>query len=138
MKPVRCRQQAGIALVAALFLIVALAMLGIMALRIHTSQQQVTNLSLLGLRAQAAAHAGIEYGSNRAIRYGICASTTLNLTEAALSGFRVRVTCTASNNHVVNGGSHRIYDLDAFAWRGTYGTPDYVSRSVSRTVSSIP
>lgn len=144
MKPVTCKRQTGMALVAALFIIVVLAALGIMALRINTSQQQTANLSLLGLRAQAAAQAGIEFGSNRALRAGICntGGTTLNLNQAALNGFSVRVTCSPgnipSNSHVVNGIAYRIYDLDAFAWRGTYGTPDYVSRTASRTVSPIP
>jgi MSHA biogenesis protein MshP len=139
MKQLRGKQQAGMALVAALFLIVVLATLGIMALRINTSQQQIANVSLAGLSAQAAAQAGIEYGSNRALRANVCNATiTLSLTEAALNGFSVRVTCSRSANHVVNGVNYAIYDLDALAWRGTYGTSDYVSRSAKRTISGIP
>jgi MSHA biogenesis protein MshP len=131
--------QSGMALVAALFLMVVLAALGIAALRINTSQQHVDNLSLQGLRAQAAAQAGLQYAAYRSLSAAACnASTTLNLNQAALAGYSVRVSCTASAGHLVNGISYVIYDLDAFAWCGSYGTPDYVSRSASRTVSAIP
>ncbi len=137
MKRTQQQRQSGMALVAALFLIVVLATLGVMALRINTAQQRAANLNLLGLRAQAAVLAGIEYGSNRALRAGVCAPGA-NLGLPALSGFTVRVRCAASHNHLVNGVPYTIYELDAFAWRGVYGSPDYVSRSASRTVSAIP
>jgi MSHA biogenesis protein MshP len=140
MKRMIDKQQSGMALVAALFLIVVLAALGVMALNLNTSQQQNANLTLLGLRAQAAAQAGIEFGSNRALQLpAVCTATTqFAINQAALTGFTVIVNCVRSDNHVVNGTAYPIYNLSAFAWRGTYGSPDYASRRAIATVSRIP
>lgn len=119
--------QRGMALIAALFLIVVLAALGMFAIRIGGAQQQTVNLGLLGDRAVAAANSGIEYGANRAIVAGNCTNyPTFNLNQAALSGFTVKVSCVPAG-----GGK---FDMVAFASSGTYGSPDYVSRSVTRTV----
>jgi len=119
------RGQHGMALIAALFLIVVLAALGIFAVRIGGAQQQTVNLGLLGDRAVAAANAGIEYGANRALVQGICANATLNLNQAALTGFTVTVTCTPA------GGQ---FNLVSSASRGAYGSPDFVWRRATRTV----
>ncbi len=118
-------EQRGMALIAALFLIVVLAALGMFAVRIGGTQQQTINLGLLGDRALAAANSGLEYAAYRQFTTGCAtASATFNLNEAVLAGFRVQVTCTGSGPFV----------LDAFASRGAYGSPDYVSRRATRTV----
>jgi len=121
-----CRRgQRGMALIAALFLIVVLAALGIFAVRIGGAQQQTVNLGLLGDRAVAAANSGIEYGIYRQLNTG-CASAnaTINLNQAALVGFRVVVTCSGSGPYVIT----------ASASSGAYGSPDYVFRTVARMV----
>lgn len=119
--------QRGMALIAALFLIVVLAALGMFAVRIGNAQQQTVNLGLLGDRAVAAANSGMEYGIYRQLNTGcVSANATINLNQAALAGFRVVVTCTP-----VAGGK---FDIVASASSGTYGSPDYVFRSVTRTV----
>jgi MSHA biogenesis protein MshP len=123
-------QQSGIALVAALFLIVVVASLGAFAVRIGSSQQQTVNLALLGSRALAAANSGIEWAANQALGpTPSCASGDLNLTEGALNGFIVTVTCSATV-HNEGGAPITIYVIDSFARAGVYGTPDYVSRRV--------
>jgi MSHA biogenesis protein MshP len=127
----------GFALVAALFMIVVLAALGLFALRMSSTQQQSINLTIQGSRAQAAAYAGIEFGSNQTLKFGVCPNTTLNLNQGALAGFTVRVTCIPSN-HTVSTISYTVYELGATATIGTYGSPDYSSRRATRTVSLIP
>jgi MSHA biogenesis protein MshP len=135
------RQRGGV-LVAALFLIVVLAGLGIFAIRLGTGQQQSVNLALLGFRAQAAADSGVELGAYRALKAAGCApllplttTVTVTLTEASLSGFNVTVVCSHSN-HIVGTVTYDVYRLDAIARSGTYGTPAYVARTATRTVSA--
>jgi len=126
----------GFALVPALFLIVVLGALAVIAVRVGTAQQQAVTMSLEEARALAAAQAGIEWGAYQSIDAGACAaSTTLNLMEASLAGFTVTVTCTAST--FANGAATaHSYVLTATAVIGTYGQPGYVRRVVSGTFSS--
>ena len=103
----------GFALVPALFLIVVLGALAVIAVRVGTGQQQAVTMSLEEARALAAAQAGIEWGA----------------------GFTVTVTCTAST--FANGAATaNSYVLKATAVIGTYGQPGYVRRVVSGTYSS--
>ena len=126
----------GFSLVAALFLIVVVAALGAFAVRIGAGQQQTVNLALLSARALSAANSGIEFGANRALA-GSCAAATLNLTEAGLAGFTVTVTCSQAA-HTENNIGINVYRIGATAIAGTYGTPDYVSRYVYATFTSVP
>jgi MSHA biogenesis protein MshP len=122
-------QQSGMALVAAIFLIVVVAALGAFCVRVGMAQQQTVNLALLGSRALAAANSGVEWGAHRALQSATCTNGTLNLSEGALSGFAVAVTCSVTT-HTDAGSSISIYTIEAVARTGTYGTPDYVSRRV--------
>jgi len=127
--------EAGFSLVAAVFLIVVLAALGAFAVQVAMTQYQGANVELLEARAQAAAETGIEYGANLALQSSpTCAgSTPLGLTPAALTGFVVTVTCTATPHPLGT-----VYALTATATFGGYGTPDYVVRKVTRNVTTAP
>lgn len=127
----------GFSLVAALFLVVVVAALGVFAVRVGMAQQQTVNLALLGARALAAANSGIEYGAYRALTDSVCAPATLNMSEAGLNGFTVNVTCS-DTSHSESGGSVTVYRIEALATYGTYGQPDYVSRRVFATFASEP
>jgi MSHA biogenesis protein MshP len=122
----------GFALVPALFLLVVLGTLAIVAVRVGTGQQHAVTIDLLQTRALAAANAGIEWGAYRALNGSCAATTTLNLTEASLNGFSVVVTCadTAFTNGTATNNS---YVITATATYGTYGQPSYVRRVVSAT-----
>ena len=126
----------GFALVPALFLIVVLGALAVIAVRVGTGQQQAVTMRLEEARALAAAQAGIEWGAYQSLNAGACAaSTTLNLTEASLAGFTVTVTCIAST--FANGAATASsYVLKSTAVIGVYGQPGYVRRVVSGTYSS--
>ncbi len=123
----------GFALVPALFLIVVLAALGAAAIRIGNGEQQTVTMALQQVRALAAARAGIEWGAyNALVNHNCAASTTLNLSEAALAGFAVAVTCTATS-YTSNSVTRYAWVLVANASSGTYGQPGYVHRVVSST-----
>ncbi len=125
----------GFALIPALFLIVVLGALAVIAIRVGTGQQQAVTMSLEEARALAAAQAGMEWGAYESLNGNCAASTTLSLTEAALNGFTVVVTCTATT--FANGaGTSASYVLRSTATIGTYGQPGYVHRVMSGTYTS--
>lgn len=140
-------REAGFSLIAAVFLIVVLAALGAFAVRVAMSQYQSEDLHLLQARAQAAAEAGIEYGANLALQHvppTCLGGKTLPLSQGALKGFVVTVTCNATTHQIYSSTPpaglrpYTVYGLAARASYGTYGKPDYVARSVTRNVTNAP
>jgi MSHA biogenesis protein MshP len=140
-------RQAGFSLVAAVFLIVVLAALGAFVVQIAMTQYQGADLEVLGARAQAAAEAGIGYGATRALTTPpTCRNPyrPLNLTQGALAGFVVTVTCNATSPHQIYSGTpptpqnYVVYALTATASYGAYGRPDYVARRATRNVTPAP
>jgi MSHA biogenesis protein MshP len=132
-------------LIPALFLIVVLGALAVVAVRVGTGQQQAVIMSLMEARALAAAQAGIEWGAYQSVGLtpagmtpqpgGCAAITALNLTEASLNQFTVVVTCSVTQ--FANGaGIGYSYVLKSTASIGTYGQPGYVRRVVSATYTS--
>lgn len=145
-----CRsRQGGFSLVMVIFLIVVLAGLAAFAVQIAMTQYAAANVELLEARAQAAADAGIEWGANLTLQTPpvICAaapvSRTFTLTQAALKGFVVTVACTPTQHQIYSTSlgalqTYTVFTLTSTASSGTYGTPDYVARSVSRNVTLAP
>jgi MSHA biogenesis protein MshP len=137
------RQQSGFALIPALFLIVVLGALAVVAIRVGTGQQQTVTMSLQQARALSAAQTGIEWGAYKALGGGCVASatcscvasTTLTLTEAALNGFSVIVTCAAVT-FSTGAATNTSYVLNSAATSGLYGQPGYVRRVVSGTYTN--
>ena len=128
------KAQNGFSLVPALFLLVVLAALGIVAVRLSAVQQQTVVLAMQSARAYAAARSGVDWSAYQALVNGSCASSTLSLTEAGLDGFSVDTTCS-STTHVEGPNTVTVFVIDAFAWSGNYGMPDYVSRRIRSTVT---
>jgi MSHA biogenesis protein MshP len=127
------RQQSGFALVPALFLIVVLGALAVVAVRVGTGQQQTVTMSLLQARALSAAQTGIEWGAYQGLKAHSCvASTTLTLTGPALAGFSVIVTCAAAT-FSTGAATNTSFVLNSAATSGLYGQPGYVRRVVSGT-----
>lgn len=130
----RQRRQLGFSLVPALFLLVVLAILGSVAVRLTGVQQQTTVLSMQSARAYAAAKTGVEWSAYQALNIGNCGNSTLSLTEGGLVGFTVDVNCS-STSHTEGASTTNVFVLDAFAYSGSYGSPDYVSRRIRATVT---
>lgn len=127
-------KQRGFSLVPALFLLVVLAALGAVAVRLSAVEHQTFVLALQSSRAYAAAQAGIEWSSYQALINGSCGNSSVALTEGGLSGFTVDTTCS-STTHSEGAVTTSVYVLEAFAYSGVYGAPDYVSRRVRATVT---
>ncbi len=126
--------QNGFSLVPALFLLVVLAALGVVAVRLAGVQQQTVVLAMQSGRAYAAARSGIDWAAYQALNNASCNTATINLTEGGLAGFTVETDCS-STTHAEGPNTINVYVIDAFAWSGSYGNPDYVSRRVRSTVT---
>lgn len=137
MRRVTRHRQRGVSLVAALFLLVVLALLGAFIVRISVIQHHTVSLALLGAQAHAAALTGIEWAAHEALQGGLCAATTLNLSEGALNGFTVNVSCQRTT-HQEGGANYDVFVFESFASAGSYGTPDYVSRTIRTSVTDAP
>jgi Tfp pilus assembly protein PilX len=125
-------------LIVALFLIVVLALLAAFAVSIGNSQRQQTNLQLTADRALQAAHAGTEWAATRALVNNSCvASSTLNLTQAALTGYTVTVTCDAKP-HAEGAVNYNVYDITAFAQYGSFGAAGYASKTLMARFTNAP
>ena len=126
--------QRGFSLVAAIFLIVVLAGLAMVAVRISILQGQGVTEGLRAAQAFQAARSGIEWAAYSALNGGVCAPATLNLTEGGTLGFTVTVACSVST-HTEGTSTVHVWVFDVRAEAGTYGGPDYVSRRLQSKVT---
>ncbi|HXF46848.1 MAG TPA: hypothetical protein VNK91_12100 [Burkholderiaceae bacterium] len=132
---IRRRAAAGMALVAVIFLIVALAGLGAAIASLSGVQHDTEGKSVLAAKAYWGARSGLEWGIQRAIAAGSCASSSaFTLSDPALNGVSVTVTCEP----YLFGVGSTVYRLSSRATIGTLGTPGYAERQLSASVSNIP
>ena len=54
------------------------------------------------------------------------------------TGFTITVTCSVQTTHNIGGTLYKTWVLTSTARRGIYGTPDFVSRNATRTVTNAP
>lgn len=129
-------RQHGFTLVSALFLIVVLAALGIAIAEFSAVQRQTVNLSLKQTQAYFAAKSGLEYAFSYATSNPTagCTSATLTPGSNQLTGMTISVACGSSSTHTENGSTFYVYTYTSVASYGTYGQPDYVSRTLTATV----
>jgi MSHA biogenesis protein MshP len=134
------RQERGFALVAAIFIVVVLAILGIMMVTIGGMERATASAAVQGARAYHAARAGIEWGAfmaTGALPSSCVASTTFTLPAPGLSGFSVTVQCT-STPHREGGTTYDIFVISSTATSGAFGDADHVSRTLQTTVTNAP
>jgi MSHA biogenesis protein MshP len=107
--------------VAAIFLLVVLAALGIVATRIGNGQQTIADLRILQSRASRAADAGREWGLARVMTSGCpLANPTLIALSQDLAGFTISVDCQTP--------AAGEYVITSKASSGVYGSPLFVQR----------
>jgi MSHA biogenesis protein MshP len=133
--------QKGFSLVTAIFLLVILSAVGGFMVTIGGTQRTTTVAAVQGARAFQAARSGIEWGVSRVITDAGCGMITANPnftpTVAGLAGFAVNVTCT-NTSHTEAGDSIQIYVLTSTATFASYGSPDFVRRRITATISPPP
>jgi MSHA biogenesis protein MshP len=134
----RMRTPRGFAIIAAIFLLVVLALLGVMIITLSTTQQVAGVQDLMGSRAYFAARAGLEWGSYRVLRVApasCVASTTLPALAGSAAGFTVQVQCTRYGPYDEAGTVSNVYQIVSTASRGTLGSLDYVERQLQILVT---
>ena len=142
--PVRGKHERGFALVAAIFIVVVLAMLGIMMVTIGGMERATASAAVQGARAFYAARSGVEWGTfgalnNTAPTCGAAASTpttnTFNLAVTGLNGFTVSVVCSYTT-HRERSDTYNVYVITSIATSGSFGDADYVSRTLQVSVTN--
>ena len=129
--------QTGFTLITALFLIIVVALLSLYMVNFRTIQQSTVVFGLQGARAMQAVQAGLEWGIYDSITNGNCAASAFTATGAALNAFTINTSCALST-HLEGVTPINTYRLTSTAQTGTYGTLDYVYRSMQATVSIQP
>jgi MSHA biogenesis protein MshP len=133
--------QAGFGIVAAIFVLVLLASAGAAMLSLTSVQRSTTSIGLLGMRALFAAHAGLEWSLHEIGAAKSCSpisptpppdGKTLVLSEGALQGFAVFITCQEEQHS--DGADYRIHNVVAIAEYGLPASSDYVRKRMRATV----
>jgi MSHA biogenesis protein MshP len=138
----RGARQRGFSIVAALFLIVVLGVLGAALVTVATMQHSSAALDLQGVRAYQAARAGIEWGVYRvldpeaapAAPLPACWAPAVVAPGGGLAPFAITVECNVVAADEL-GKAIRVYQLKALAEFGVRGEPNYVAREIEVTVS---
>ena len=148
------RSVRGFALMAAIFILVVLAAIGVYLLTVSIGQVAATTQDEQGARAYQAARAGVEWGAYQVLRNasGTFAATTcpaggntiLSLgtlgAPAAAASFSVTVACSRTVESEGGANNVRIYVITATGCNraGCPGTPDatYVERQLQLVVSN--
>lgn len=128
------RQQRGLSLITAIFIVVMLALIALFAVRSVGSQQAQNNQALIGLRTEYAARAGLQWGAAQALPpIGSCAATS----NLVIENIAVTVGCVATN--VIEAGDpYQVFAIDARAQSGVLGQPEYAQRRLTGRFSNKP
>jgi MSHA biogenesis protein MshP len=131
------------ALVSAIFLIAVLAGMGIALMNLSDTEQDTASKGNLAAKVYYGAKAGLDWGIQQAIAAGSCVGSSFTLTQGALNGVAVTVTCTAAAQGATNCGltgtsTCNTYYLTSVATLGTLGTLAYAERRLEATVSNLP
>jgi MSHA biogenesis protein MshP len=126
----------GGALLTAIFLIVALLGMGLGMMSLSGVQHDATSKSMLSARAYFGAKAGLDWGIQQAIAASSCAaSSPLTLTQGALDGVSVTVTCSQQRQ---GSATESVFYITSRATTGTLGSVSYAERRMEATISNIP
>ncbi|MCJ7602049.1 MAG: hypothetical protein MUO63_11195 [Desulfobulbaceae bacterium] len=123
----RLQNQSGFALVSAIFILVVLGAMGAFMLTMSGVQSRTAIFAIRGAQAYHAARSGIEWGI-----YSVCSNTSLTV-----EGFTVTVTCTDLGSFTEGIDTFNIYRLTSTAQSGSYGSIDYVQRTMVADVADL-
>lgn len=133
------RLQRGFSLVAAVFIIVVLALLGTTMVFLGVLERETVSAAIQGSRAYHAARSGVEAGLFLAVSSsgpGFCGDSNYNLNNIdGLNGFNVAVNCSAATHREL-ATNYSVYVITSTATTGTFGTPDYYERVLRITATN--
>ncbi len=136
------RKQDGFTIVAAIFILVILSILGISIVHVSSIAKATLRNSLQGNRAYYAAKAGLEWEIfNIQFNKECPANKTLNLTQEGAADFDVAVTCVKSEfqegGDAQNYTLVKVFDLTAKAETGSFGMEDFASRELELSTFTV-
>lgn len=125
-------RQRGFTLVVAVFLITALAVLGLFMVSISGTQHQTTMLAGLGAQGFYAARAGAEWAVYEALNGGSCNTTFAAGTLAGtMADYTVTVTCSSTTHTLAGDSDFTVWNVTSTAIRGSLGDRDHVARTLT-------
>ena len=132
------KRQQGVALIAAIFLIVVIGAAVILLASLSTRNAQQTTQSLLKSRAEQAALAGIEASVQSLVEdssgtYSWCDGTTAPITVPAYTDFNVLITCRIKRYHRPS-QQITVVTLSSSAEYGSVSDADYVWTVTNATI----
>lgn len=131
--------QRGFTLVAAVFLITGLAVLGLFMVTISGTQHQTTMLAGLGAQGFYAARAGTEWAVHRALNGASCNGSFAPGTLAgSMAAFSVSVSCASSTHTIAGDPDITVWTITSTAVRGTLGDRDHVARTLRISITDAP
>lgn len=130
----------GFSLVAAVFIIAILGLLGSAMLFLGVLQRETVSTAAQGARAYHAARAGLEGALFLAVSASAgtptCASSTYDLSAVSgLIDFTVFATCS-STVHREHATDYYVFAITSSAARGSFGSPEYVERVLRITATN--
>lgn len=123
------RNDRGMSLVTALFILVVLSAIGSYMILVAGVQSQTTVMALQGARAYHAARSGLEWGVYQDLTSGSCTSGDFNVGD-----FTVTVNCVETS-FVEGGQTFNVYRVTSLAEFGSYGSQGYISRQLTAKVT---
>jgi MSHA biogenesis protein MshP len=129
------QQQKGMTLIGAIFILVIVSLLGQFLVNISSVQRQTGLLALQSARVYQTANAGLEWGIAQVVVNHDCAAASDILN---IGNFTITVSCAEHGSFTENDQLMNIYLITADSRYGTFGSPDYVARSLEVKVHDLP
>lgn len=135
------RKNKGFTIVAAVFVLIILGLLSSFIIGLSATTGSTTTAAIASANAYFASVSGIEWGINKTLEVAPSEvvecppTTTLNLTQGSLNGFRVQVSCT-QEPFTENPLKLKIHTLASKSEYSTIGSKDYTSREIKITIIS--
>lgn len=130
----------------AIFLMTVVAALGAFAMRLSVNHQQSASLQVVSYRVESAARAGIEAVAHRVANRTPssptvpCPAPGLITIGDSAGNEPIRVELVSCVRIVVGAApnEHAVYEIAVEAQRGTFGEPNFVRRTVSHRIFTLP
>lgn len=133
-RAIRHRNDArGFTLVSTLFLVVVIASLAAYLVTLATSQHLSSALAAQNARSLFAAVSGLEWVAYEIdTNPGACPTVPTSFTA---EGFTITLSACSRSTAVEAGSTYAFYDVTVDAWRGSFGSSDFVSRRLRATIN---
>ncbi|MDJ0740656.1 MAG: prepilin-type N-terminal cleavage/methylation domain-containing protein [Gammaproteobacteria bacterium] len=125
-------RQRGFTLISALFVVVVVAVLGVYLATLGTAQHTSTALSVRAAQAMYMAHSGIDWVIYRLEHGDSCATLPGSVT---IDGYTVAVQRCVTQIVSEGGVAYPVHEIEVDASIGSFGSPGYVRRVLSVSVT---